>query len=725
MLASLLISCLPAPVLTRDAYGVPHISAPTAREAYVLAGYSCAQDRLWQMENSRRLALGQLAEAFGPDFAASDREQLRNAYDADEYQAQIDGLNPELREAYEGYAEGVNRWISEASASGQLPPEYAKYDLKPRPWTEVDSAAIAVRLYQQFGRGGAGEIRNMALLGYLSGQKLVKNKAYEVLSDLAWFNDKRAVTTIAAEDDPLAKQPPLFSTPTRAQTEAHLALLPKMNLLELLPGVRLAERAETTRVAENLSAPFKMGSYCIVVGKSRSATGYATLLNGPQMGFRQPSIVHEMSIRTPSYAVVGMDVPGVPGVLIGHSETLAWGFTSGVADTDDVVFSHSDDDASYTRAGKTIPLETKEFTLNIKGRPSETVVRKRTQYGPVVLTSKTSKVVFSRHATAWKQELRSMRALWGLYNARTVFDADKAAQDATVNFNVFCADRNGNIAYRYGGLTPIRADGVDPRFPTPGEPQYDWKGMVPVTSMPHVVNPKSGLIVNWNNKPVAWWPNGDTPVWGRMFRNTVLLDQLKKPKLSPQDMEFTIWNAARSDYNYSWFKPYLSGLDPLLDGFDGHLLDGSISAGAYLAFFDALREELFLPAIGNLISPDNFKLAIQPSLILDALEGKTHFNYLGRRSRAEVLKAAWAKAQDRLKVKGTPDTWRYVANGIAVEGQPPIPYSDRGTYIQVVELLEKISGRNVLPMGVAERGAHQQDQVPLSRAWIFKKMGFE
>src|SRR5262249_36716860 len=154
----------------------------------------------------------------------------------------------------------------------------------------------------------------------------------------AWQNDSAATCTIPAGDDPMAKNHFAFPSFDRATTERHLAMLPKMSLLELLPGLRLSTDEDAKKVAEEISAPYKWGSYAVVVGPNRSATATSILLSAPQMGHRQPSVLHEMSVDAPGLDVVGVDVPGVPGVIIGKTDKLAWGLTSGVADTDDVIF---------------------------------------------------------------------------------------------------------------------------------------------------------------------------------------------------------------------------------------------------------------------------------------------------------------------------------------------------------------------------------------------------
>lgn len=708
-----LISLTPGQAsLERVAYGVPHVRATSIEAAWEGAGYAVAQDRLWQMENSRRVALGTLAEVLGPEAAASDREVLRTGYTEADLQAQFDRLPADIRQAFDAYAKGVNRWMSEAKSSGRLPASFARYNYEPSPWRSLDSVAIAVRLYQQFGRGGAGEIRTMALHGYLASQAKLKDREWDIVDDLGWQNEPQATTTLDAAET--AKNPPTIFPPfDRKVTLAHFAQLPKIGVFELLPGIRLAAREESTRVAEAVAAPYKVGSYAVVVDAKRSASGKALLLSGPQMGFRTPSIVHEIGISAPGLRVVGADVPGVPGVIVGHTDHLAWGLTSGVADTDDVFIAQVEGD-SYRWGNELRKIETVSRTLKIKGQADETVVQRRTHLGPVVLEPRSAKVAFIRRAGAAHREMESMRSLFALYQAKDVREADAAGKLATVNFNVFVADTQGNIGYRYAGLIPQRAEGLDPRLPTPADPKYDWKGYVAADQMPSAINPKSGAFINWNNKPAAWWPNGDTPAWGRIFRDRLLRDSLAKPKLNMADLEMAIWLAARQDYNYPYFASHLKGVSAELDGFDGRMMAGDVAASQYRKFFDELRVELFMPSVGSFLTPDNFKLILQPSLMFEALEGRTKFDYLGGRKAADVVAAAWKRA--------VAETTPFSPPSIGVPEQPPIPYSDRGTVIQLIELVSPPRGKNVLPPGVAEEGPHRLDQVPLARAWTYKPM---
>ena len=669
---------------TRDLYGIPHVRALGPDEAWRDMGYAVAEDRMWQLETSRRVARGTMAAAFGPAYVASDRETLTTGYTDAELKDQILALSGSSRRAIASYATGVNDFLKH----GPLPPEYAANGLVPEPWTELDSAAIAVKLLRTFGRGGAGEVRNLALLTYL---KARKNPApLDVLDDLVWPDDPAAPTTLRG-----FKAPRVFPPVTRAETERQLAALPEFNLFELLSGLRLAERRASTRVAQRFNAPYKSGSYAVLVPARESADGRPLLLNGPQMGMRAPSVVHECSVSFPGFAVSGIDVPGVPGIVVGQTKRIAWGLTSGVADTDDIVF-----DPKPTYVSEDQPR------IMVKGGDAQVLDRRRTADGPAILV--TDKGAMVRRSAHWMRELRTFDALAGLWSARNVRDADRAMQGATMSFNVFMADTGGHTAYRYAGLIPLRAKGFDSRLPLPAGPAARWRGFVPASKMPHAYDPPT--LTNWNDKPVPGWVQGDTPVWGRLFRGAELRRSLPGGKLTPEDLQRAAFRIARREPTFPAFGRYLPG-------FDGSLLDGSVPAARYALFLDRLREELFLGSLGNLVSPENFRTALQPDLILAALEGRTKVDYLSGRKPADVVAAALARVPESAPP--------YLSGRIPVPGGEPIPYSNRGTYIEIIELFKDAPcGVANLPPGNAERGPHASDQAELARAWRYRPMGF-
>ncbi|MBS1707221.1 MAG: penicillin acylase family protein [Armatimonadetes bacterium] len=735
-LAAVLVLHAPSSI-ERDTYGVPMVRAATASEAYELQGQACSQDRLWQLELSRRQASGTLAAVLGPSAERSDRETLARFYTEAELDAMFAALPKATRDAFEAYARGINNDIAARKVAGTLPAGYKENGFEPRPWTVRDSCAVVIRLARLFGTGGAGELRNLALLSYLKGQK-VKGKELDVFDDLAWLDDPRSPTTVDPADNPSGPTPTIFGKPTRTQTAAQWAAEPKANLLELAGAVALAGQDESKLLASHIGTLYKTGSYAIVVSKKRSATGNPLLLTAPQMGHSTPSVVHEVAIDAPGLRVAGIDVPGIPGIAIGVTPQLAWGLTSGVADIEDIFWAPLSGEDNYLYDGKVTRLERVTFQLKVKGRPDATVTQTRTHHGPVVLLSRSGKAVFSLQSALWKNELATATTLVGINTASSPTDIDKAVADVSTTFNLFFATRDGHTGYRYVGHVPTRNPSLDPRLPTEDTPANQWRPVVPRAQMPHVDDPRSGLLSNWNNKSATWWPNGDTPVWGRIFRVDLLRASLTKPLLTPFDLEKAAWDIARKGDTGSFFQPQLvaalaktRGREPAseaerqLAGWDGWSVKGSVGAEIYRECVRQLRRQLFLAPIGNLTSESLFTTALQPSLMADALDGKTKWPYLGTKGKDAVLSAAFKDAVDELTRRFGPivANWQFAPGSINLPDEAPVPYINRGTYIQVTEMFPTgPSARSVASPGVSETGLHARDQVPLARAWTLKPM---
>ncbi len=692
----------PRSTVTRDAYGVPRIQAATVREAWASQGFAAAEDRIWQMETSRHLARGTLASILGRSALNSDIEVAKSGYTSEELQRQVDRLTPFAKNALEAYTEGVNRFLSTRS----LPPEFRQNEDKPDPWTALDSVAICVRLFQEFGKGGAGELRNLAFLQYAKSQPRLKDHLLDALDDFAWQNDSAAVTTVSPQDDPQSNKPPVIFPPfDRAITEARLKELPLPGLFELLPAARLAERDTSHRLAESLSLPFRTGSYCVVVSPSRSATGNALLLSGPQMGFTTPSVLHEVSVNAPGLHITGADVPGVPGVVVGETQSFAWGVTSGVADTEDIVWSHTVS-KGYLHDGRPTAFIVRHTNIAVKGDSPQSVTRKWTASGPVVLESPGNHLVFSRHSAYRGVELQSFDSLLATYRQSRGDGIDRAISSATMNFNYFYATTAGDIGYRYVGRIPVRAPGLDPRLPTPDEAQFQWQGFLRTSRMPHLMNPASGILANWNNKPTTWWPNGDTPTWGRIHEANILFSELKPARFSINSLSTIVEAIAKRDETWPFFQEQSPP-------FDGLLLDGSGAASNYVRWFEALRDNLIKPTTEGFLDPAAFRIVAQPTLVWNALHGRTKLDFLRGRSPASIVPME----------PNPPITLPYFPSTRTFDSLGTMRYANRGTYIQLVELTKSgPQGQSCLPPGETTADPHAGDQLELANHWTYKPM---
>lgn len=718
--------------LERSLFGVPEVTAPNRPEAWRLIGRAIAEDRLWQLELSRRGARGQLAELLGPNAVGSDTEVLRRAYTDAEMTAMFGRMPAAVQADWRAYADGINEVMERRIAEGRLPKGYADTGTTPRKWEVNDSVAIAILMARRFGNGGAGELRNLAMVRYLEMRPGVP--VLDVLDDLAWQNDPQSFTTVARADDPV-KNPPVFPNPTRAETEAHLAKLPKTNLLELAGSVRAATYQENTDLLAQLAVPYKVGSYAVVVGKDRSATGTPILLGAPEMGHTQPSVAYEVWIDVPGFQISGLTVPGIPTVLLGHTPHMAWTLTSGVADIEDVIVSRLQGTDGVISNGTLTPMERIEFPLRVRGeeRP-RTVTQMRTKHGPVLLLSRSSQAVYSLKSSLWMRELSSFGHFDQVGTAKTAADLDRITRSLVVTFNLFFATTAGEIGYRYLGAVPVRAMGIDPRLPTPDEAAYQWRGFLSPAQMPRVDNPSRGLIVNWNNKPVSWWPNLDTPTWGRPFRVEVLAAALTAPKLGISDVEHAAWEIARRDTDTSaTFHPDfaraltaraqaanrpLTRWERELVHWDRWDLSRSVGAVIYRDAVFELRRVLYADALGDFAG--NFDQVLQPAVLRRALDGQVRFRPWGREPMAGRLVEAFDKAVAKHQSGGFARWSAGLRVGTIPSPAGLIPYNDRGTFIQVVEMLNPPRARSVASPGVSEEGEHMGSQAILAASWIYK-----
>jgi penicillin amidase len=324
---------------------------------------------------------------------------------------------------------------------------------------------------------------------------------------------------------------------------------------------------------------------------------------------------------------------------------------------------------------------------------------------------------------------------------RIAIDFGSLAEAIPASFNLF--GLGDGISWNYCGDVPIRSSKLDPRLPFPGTGEYDWAGIVPKSQMPRQTNPRTGIIVNWNNKPVRWWPNYDTPIWGEIFRNTSILKRIPaQGKITPTDIEGVVRAIALEDSDAAELIPViasypvkgLEGLDSTLYqtiiSWDGMRLEGTLAPVVYTPFYDSLRRELFEPKLGLMLNPSVFFLATQASLTRKALARETAIDYLDGRSPSEVIAAAVKRAAEALKNSLGEDTskWAYRDAGISWPGLRRVLHSDRGTYIQlVVKEPAGLTGRYIAPPGVSENkeSAHYADQVAKAATWSMLPMEFQ
>jgi penicillin amidase len=733
--------------IIRDEFGVPHVFAETLRGLYFGNGYAIAQDRLVQMEKNRRAAKGTMAEIFGPSALKRDKQTRILGYTEDERRSQFEELDYELQVALESYADGVNAYIEECLKNGSLPKWFKEMGFVPDPWEVTDSVAIGQMMAQRFGGWDGEELRNLKILSYLKKRFGDKETARKIFDDILFLNDPESPTTVPPEE---SLKPDKGKTPH--EIPENFKIFWEMSLEEgvIERAYSVAKALDALKFDKTHGVPTKWGSYAWVVSGSRTASGAPILVGGPQMGFGTPNIAHEIHLSGPYGNVVGMSFAGIPGVLIGHNDHLAWTTTSGIGDLADIYVERLDPNNKYRYFynGRYREMDKRTELILVKGQeqPVEITVC-RTIHGPVIEWDEANGIAYSKKASYWGKELDTFVAIYGFNKAQDIEEFAQYAEYITTSHNFLAATQDGDIGYWYCGWYPIRSDRSDPRLPQLGTGEYEWRGYIPFDELPHSVNPKRGYLVNWNNKPATWWDNSDTPVWGKIFRIHRIKQLIESDDLMTfEDVRDIARDIAYNDGNADYFKPLILQAaekaeveDPkvkmairYLRAWDNHATDGSVAKSILDAWLRAVREEIFLGVLGDFGDMGKFHYFLQPSLILHVLEGDkskcpVSYDYLGGRDVNEVIISALNKAVSNLEMRFGRNMfeWGYRLGRIKLDPLPPIPDANRGTYIQVVELTKPYPhGMNILPPGQSEdpNSPHYSDQRELAGWWMFKPM---
>jgi len=387
------------PVVRRDSYGVPHITAQTFYGLNYQMGFEDARDRLVQLELFRRASKGTLAEVFGRAQIQADQDTRLMLYTEEERQYFFSTLPCDTQTALAAYVAGINRYVTliYRGTRRQIPHEFynfgeitklmtpfglpagATYQLleihgenvfKPGPWIVTDVIAVAEMLVAQFGGGGGRQLRDLAMRNYLEtlltrrGESHAAEHAMQIFDDVRWKNDPKAPTTIPASG---AIRPLITETGTREVTppatcefgvqsvrSARRAMHHDF-LDQLPPAVVLHALADIDQLSQDIrqrakefAVPSLHGSNAWVVAPERSATHQALLWGGPQEGFDNPNIDNESYGRTPDLVVGGMKIPGAPGILIGMTDRFAFTTTSGEMDNSTVYVESLDPNRAPT-----------------------------------------------------------------------------------------------------------------------------------------------------------------------------------------------------------------------------------------------------------------------------------------------------------------------------------------------------------------------------------------
>ncbi len=422
-------------VVERDARGIPHVRAGSLEDALFAEGFVTAQDRMWQMDMSRRLAAGELSEVVGPVTLAIDTRARRLGMRRIA-EAQVKELPPEEIAQLAAYARGVNYYLQENADA--LPIEFKLMNYEPRSWTIADSLVIALSM-------------------------------------------------------------------NRTLTESWETDIGKWRLQQEGSPARV-EKLYPIRSGGEISP----GSNAWAISGKRTKSGRAILANDPHLDFTVPSTWYAVQLRAPGLNVAGVTLPGVPGVLIGHNESIAWGITALLFDTQDLYAESMDmQSGRYLFRGQAMSAHKETDWIAVRGAAPQGVETWRTVHGPVVMTEGNQPL-----ALHWAgAEPGSTFPILAINQAKNWTEFRTAlSRFAGPGLNFLYADANGNIGHQVAGKLPLRRTfaGDVPVDGASGE--NEWDGFIPFEQLPSFYNPPSGILVSANQNPfplnTPWKVNG-------------------------------------------------------------------------------------------------------------------------------------------------------------------------------------------------------------------------
>ncbi len=469
----------------RDAWGVPHLYAGSAADLCFAQGFVHAQDRLWQMDFQRRLVAGRLAEVLGPAVVGVDRSlRVLGMYRVAE--AEVSLLSAEARREAEAYASGVNAAIERQP----LPVEFTLLRYRPYPWRAADSLCWAKMMSWALSVNWESELLRARLIEVLGVER-------------------------AAQLEPLLASPIVTGGERRP---AHpYGPLPPRNAAQGREGAAQADSAPEIHMP---STPGTPGSNNWVIAGAHTASGKPLLANDMHLLVSAPAIWYENHLVCTDPGspvdVTGVSFPGIPFVVAGHNDRVAWGFTNGFPDVQDLFVEHlrrTERGVEYEHRGQWLPAEVRREEIRVKGEAAVTEEVIVTVHGPVInrlavglaMQPGADGLPEQPLALCWTSltphpMVESLRAMNRASSCAEFREALRGWVAPTQN--VVYADTDGNIGYTFAGRVPIRPRG-EGRVPAPGwTGEYDWAGWIPFEELPHQQNPAEGYIVSANNQPV-------------------------------------------------------------------------------------------------------------------------------------------------------------------------------------------------------------------------------
>ena len=594
--------------IRRDERGIPYVEAQNDEDLYFGQGYATAADRLWQMDLYRRTARGELAEVLGagPNNAALDQDKLHRTYGFSQVaEAELANASPRARTVLEAYARGVNAYAASLDPKS-MPPEFQILSYSFRPWTPADTFVVIKMFFEALSDTWRLDLMRQALSAVPAEKRAELLPEISPLDVLVVGKDTKAKATSARV------QPYTLSTETLAKLAHNQAIA----------------AAALNRIGFDTDALAASNNW--VVNGNRTVSGKPLLSNDPHLRPTAPSIWHMVHLSAPGVRVAGVGTPGIPGVILGHNERVAWGFTNVGPDVQDLYlekFDPSNPKRYQTPSGwqdAVIRREEIKVRKGFGGSETDVVTHEVTvtRHGPIIFEGDGKR--YALRWTALDPAKNNAESSFILNRARNWKEFNEALESFTApTQNIVYADVDGHIGYHAAGVVPIRKSG-DGSVPYDGSTDGgEWTSYIPISKLPMLYDPPSGMIVTANQRIVGTdYPYFLTHSWAQPYRARRIFELLnEKPKLSADDYRrilgdvYSIAGVSFTREAVKLLRPKLTPADEklraTLDAFEKW--DGRVSADSSVAPIVsqmrlAFRTKILAAALGPELSK-NFNWA--------------------------------------------------------------------------------------------------------------------
>ncbi len=630
-------------VVKRDRHGIPHIHAESEADLFRAQGYVHAQDRMWQMEQTRRIVRGTLSELVGEAALPTD-QYIRTLGIWRSAERETAALWDEEIQTLDWYCQGVNAYMRQRQ--GKLAAEFRLLRFEPEAWTPADCIGLAKFVGWSMSLNWEKELLRFLLIKKLGPAKVAELEDYTELQAQAII-------------DPLP---------------------PEMDPQGLVTAERLLKELEKVREFIPQGAGGQ-GSNCWVVSKEHTKFGHTLLCNDSHLQVSVPCSLYEQHLTCPGLNAVGAMFPGAPGVIFGHNEHLAWGITNARTDVQDLYFekTHPDRPGQYATEEGWQPFQVRQEEFRVKGQAEPTVLTVReTRHGPVIsdLIPDLEGVQIALRWTG-QEPGHTIHCIRALLRARSCCEGKAAFQEwNTPSLNLSFADTAHNISYALVGRHPIRSSGLG-LVPNAGwTGAGEWVSFVPYEELPSCHNPDDGYLVHANNRPMSnladhWYGSDFDPG----FRASRIGEQLQEFR-SPSSVEMcrlqqdTFSGFAKALVpeliRYEFSDPWAKHAQQVLANWDFRL-DVSSEEGLIFHYIgNALVQEAFSSQLGDLkdrylgrtYSPLTMDAGVGALLcILKLLRTCDASDWYGMdaegraRNREAFVRAALGKAMDQIRAE--------------------------------------------------------------------------